>query len=147
MIIDTWAGYARACATQTPVVIRGRRYRVTGLGTCPTGSCTAGPDCPGLLYLHTFDTGPVTLALPAVHLTTGAAGPGEQYRLDIITDPDPAAPTAAVVVYQADGIAAALGQARRLLVAHDGPDDQYGELYQREGEHPGLHLTTVHRGA
>jgi hypothetical protein len=69
-----------------------------------------------------------------------------EFRLDIVTDPDPDAPTA-IVWYRADGIAAAIAQARRFLAAHDGPDDQYGELYQRNGHLADLLLTTIHLGA
>ena len=67
-----------------------------------------------------------------------------QFRLDIVTDPDPDAP-AVIVWFRADGIAAAITQARRFLAAHDGPDDQYGELSQRNGEMADL-LTTLHLG-
>jgi hypothetical protein len=137
----TWAGYATACAEQTPVTIGGRRFRITGLGTCPQGRCTEGPVCPGLLYLHTDDTGTALLALPAVHLATGL----QQYRLEIVTDPDPDTPVA-LIWFRADGIAAAIAQARRLLATLDGPDDQYGELYQRNG-HLTDFLTTLHLGA
>lgn len=137
----TWAGFETACAEQTPVTIGGRRFRVTGLGTCPAGRCTAGRACPGLLYLHTDDTGTALLALPAVHLATGT----EEYRLEIVTDPDPDTPTA-LVWFRADGIAAAIAQARRLLAALDGPADAYGELYQRNGAMADF-LTTIHRGA
>jgi hypothetical protein len=80
--------------------------------------------------------------------TTPAGAVDEQageFRLDIVTDPDPDAPTA-IVFYRADGIAAAIAQARRLLAAHDGPDDQYGELSQRNGDLADF-LTTIHLGA
>jgi len=68
-----------------------------------------------------------------------------EFRLDIVTDPDPDSPTA-IVFYRADGIAAAIAQARRLLAAHDGPDDLYGELSQRNSDRADF-LTTVHLGA
>jgi hypothetical protein len=68
-----------------------------------------------------------------------------EFRLDIVTDPDPDAPTA-IVWYRADAIAAAIAQARRFLAAHDGPDDQYGELSQRNGDLADF-LTTIHLGA
>lgn len=68
-----------------------------------------------------------------------------EFRLDIVTDPDPDAP-AVIVWFRADGIAAAIAQARRFLAAHDGPDDQYGELSQRNGHMADL-LTTLHLGA
>jgi hypothetical protein len=138
---DTWAGFERACAQRSTVTIGGRRFRITGLGTCPDGRCPAGTTCPGLLYLHTDDTGTAMLALPAVHLATGP----EEYRLEIVTDPDPDSP-AAIVWFRADGIAAAIAQARRLLAALDGPGDPYGELYQRNGDLAD-HLTTLHLGA
>ena len=66
-----------------------------------------------------------------------------EFRLDIVTDPD--APTT-IVWFRADGIAAAIAQARRFLAAHDGPEDLYGELYQRNGNR-GDFLTTLHLGA
>ena len=137
----SWADFERACAEGTPVTIDGRRMRVTGLGTCPEGRCTAGPVCPGQIYLHTDDTGPAMPALPPVHLATG----GREYRLEIVTDPDPDTP-AAIVWFRAAGTAAATDQARRLLAALHGPDDQYGELYQRNGD-LAEYLDTVHRGA
>ena len=102
----TWAGFEQACAERTPVTIGGRRFRITGLGTCPDGRCTEGKACPGLLYLHTDDTGAVSLALPAVHPATEQ----QEYRLEIVTDPDPDTP-AALVWFRADGIAAAIAQA------------------------------------
>ncbi len=68
--------------------------------------------------------------------------PRDQYRLEIVTDPDV---EATVVGFDADGIAGALAQARRLLATHDGPGDQYGELYQRNGDRTD-HLATVHLG-
>ncbi|RZU46548.1 hypothetical protein EV385_6622 [Krasilnikovia cinnamomea] len=92
---------------------------------------------------------PIASPLTAKVTPTVPAGPvpaGQQeYRLEIVTDPDPDYP-AAIVWYRASGIAAALSQARRLLAAHDGPDDQYGELYQRNGELAD-YLTTLHQGA
>jgi hypothetical protein len=139
------AGFEQACAEQTPVILGGRRYRITGLGTCPDGQCSTEADCPGLLYLHTDDTGEHALALPAVHLAASFTDPREQYRLEIVTDPDPDVP-AARVVFCADGIAAAIATARRILAAADGPDDQYGELYQRNGQLADF-LTTIHQGA
>jgi hypothetical protein len=142
---DVLAGFERACAQQTPVILGGRRYRVTGLGACPDGHCSTSADCPGLLYLHTDDTGVHALALPAVHLARAFGDQREEYRLEIITDPDPEVP-AALVVFRADGIAAAIATARRILAAVDGPADQYGELYQRNGELADF-LTTIHLGA
>jgi hypothetical protein len=68
-----------------------------------------------------------------------------EFRLDIVTDPDPDAPTA-IIWFRADGIAAAIAQARRFLAAHDGPDDLYGELSQRNGDLADF-LTTIHLGA
>lgn len=142
---DTLAGFEQACAARTPVTIAGRRFRVAGTGTCPPGDCSTGPVCPGLVYLHTDDTGPAALALPAVHVRAG-----EEYRLEIVTDPDPDVP-AVIVWYRADGIAAAIAKARRWLAArpddHGGPGEQYGELYQREDGDLGVHLTTIHLGA
>lgn len=142
---DVLAGFEQACAQQTPVILGGRRYRITGLGTCPDGQCSTAAACPGLLYLHTDDTGEHALALPAVHLAASFADQGEQYRLEIVTDPDPDVP-AALVVFCADGLAAAIATARRLLATVDGPDDQYGELYQRNGNLADF-LTTIHQGA
>jgi hypothetical protein len=139
------AGFEQACAERTPVIIGGRRYRITGIGTCPDGQCSTAAACPGLIYLHTDDTGEHALALPAMHLARTFHDQREQYRLEIVTDPDPDVP-AALVVFCADGIAAAIATARRLLAAVDGPGDQYGELYQRNGDMADF-LTTIHHGA
>ena len=68
-----------------------------------------------------------------------------EFRLDIVTSPEPGDP-AAVVWFKAEWIAEAIEQARRFLAAHQGPDDRYGELYQRNG-HWGDFLTTIHLGA
>ena len=71
----------------------------------------------------------------------------DEFRLQIVTDPDPDPQSPdAVVRFHADGIAAAIAQARRLLAAHDGPADLYGELYQRNGPMADF-LTTIHQGA
>jgi hypothetical protein len=142
---DILAGFERACAEQTPVILGGRRYRITGLGSCPDGHCSTAAACPGLLYLHTDDTGEHALALPAVHLAESFTDQREQYRLEIITDPDPDVP-AALIIFRAHGIAAAIATSRRILAAVDGRGDQYGELYQRNGELADF-LTTIHLGA
>jgi hypothetical protein len=67
-----------------------------------------------------------------------------EFRLHIISDPNPDVP-ATIVFYRADGLAAAIAQGRRFLAAADGPDDRYAELYQRNGNH-GDHLTDIHLG-
>ena len=66
----------------------------------------------------------------------------DEFRLDIVTGPDPDSPTA-VVWFRADGIAAAIAQGRRFLAALD---DQYGELSQRNGDMADF-LTNLHLGA
>ena len=67
-----------------------------------------------------------------------------EFRLDIVTGPDPDDPTA-IVFYRADGIAAAIAQARLFLAAHHGPDNRYGELYQRNSDLAD-YLTDIHLG-
>ena len=81
---------------------------------------------------------------PAPGIPAGAV-PGDEFRLEIITDPDPDTP-AAIVWFHADGIAAAIITARRHLAVHPEPDDAYGELYLRDGT-TAVYLTTLHRGA
>ena len=80
-------------------------------------------------------------AQPAEHLARSVHDQREQYRLEIVIDPDPDVPAALVMFY-----AAGIATARRLLAAVDGPGDQYGELYQRIGEMADF-LTTIHLGA
>lgn len=55
-------------------------------------------------------------------------GTTDEYRLDVITDPDPDNPQA-VIYFMAADMDSACDQAARLLAAADGPDDRYGELY------------------
>jgi hypothetical protein len=100
------------------------------------GKKVAGRDLDG----RTFDEFPVA---PRGFRSPPAR---DEFRLEIVTDPDVPDVSDAVVRFHADGIAAALAQARRLLAAHDGPADQYGELYQRNGDLADF-LTTVHLGA
>ncbi|OJF14473.1 hypothetical protein BG844_09540 [Couchioplanes caeruleus subsp. caeruleus] len=69
----------------------------------------------------------------------------DTFRLEIVTGPDPDS-AAMLAFFTADGIAAAIGQARRLLAAAEGPDDRFGELYVRDGE-LATWLTTLHLGA
>jgi hypothetical protein len=74
--------------------------------------------------------------------TWTATAQGCEFRLDIFVDPD-SETAAAILYYQADGLAAAIAQARRFLAAHPGPDDRYGELHQRHGD-LGDYLADIH---
>jgi hypothetical protein len=82
---------------------------------------------------------------PGVAPARGFAEQDGEFQLDIITGPEPDDP-AAVVWFRACSTAAAIEQARRFLVAHLGPDDRYGELYQRDGDLAEF-VDTIHLGA
>ena len=65
--------------------------------------------------------------------TAAADGAGE-FLLDIVTEQDGEPVTVAVVWFTAFTTTAAIGQARRLVAAHDGPPGRFGELYARRGD-------------
>jgi hypothetical protein len=71
---------------------------------------------------------------------------GSEYRLDVVTDPEPDQPQA-VLYFTAAGIDPAFRQASRLLVAVDGPTDRYGELYADDGSGHAVHVDTIHLAA
>ena len=61
-----------------------------------------------------------------------AADRASEFLLDIVTaDTDE---PVAVVWFTAFTTAAAIGQARRFVAAHDGPPGRFGELYARHGD-------------
>jgi predicted kinase len=97
-----------------------------------------GPVIRGLHLQHLVGILPTT-----VHLAPDQQG--DEYRVDIITGPDPDSPSA-VVWFRAPTVAAAVTCARIYLDAHDGPDDRYAELLLRRGE-TAEYLTDVHLGA
>jgi putative hydrolase of HD superfamily len=101
-------------------------------------------DFPLLLQLYQDLVDQVLLAAATPRRVVATASPGAEFRLDIVTGPDPDDP-AGVVWFRAESIDAANAQARRFLTAHRGPDDRYGELYQRNGD-LGDYLTTIHLG-
>ncbi|WP_018255979.1 hypothetical protein [Salinispora mooreana] len=70
-------------------------------------------------------------------------GATDEYRLDIITDPDPDNPQA-IAYYTAADMDAACDQAALLLAAVDGPADRYAELYVHDGDGTALHCDTIH---
>ncbi|MEU6077588.1 hypothetical protein [Micromonospora sp. NPDC047074] len=73
-------------------------------------------------------------------------GTTDEYRLDVVTDPEPDTPQA--VTYftaTATDLDAACRQAQRLLDAVDGPADRYGELYAHDGVGTALYCDTIHR--
>ncbi|MEU9509928.1 MULTISPECIES: hypothetical protein [unclassified Micromonospora] len=72
------------------------------------------------------------------------AGTTDEFRLDIVTDPEPDNP-AAVVYFTAPGVDAACRQAQRLLGAVEGPADRYGELYTHDGDGTAVYCDTIHR--
>ncbi|MGC4808618.1 hypothetical protein [Micromonospora sp. DT233] len=67
----------------------------------------------------------------------------DEYRLDVVTDPDVDSPQA-VTYFTAADVDAASYQAVRLLAAVDGPDDRYGELYAHDGDGNAVHCDTIH---
>ncbi|WP_431913698.1 hypothetical protein [Micromonospora carbonacea] len=74
---------------------------------------------------------------------TTVAATTDEYRLDVVTDPEPDNP-AAVVYFTAADLDAACRQAQRLLDAVDGPADRYGELYVHDGDGTAVHCDTIH---
>lgn len=67
----------------------------------------------------------------------------DEYRLDVVCDPEPDTPQA-VVYFTAGDMDAACHQAARLLAAVDGPADRYGELYAHDGAGTALYCDTIH---
>ncbi|MFY1621602.1 hypothetical protein ACN268_00190 [Micromonospora sp. WMMD735] len=74
---------------------------------------------------------------------TTVAATTDEYRLDVVTDPDVDNPQAVTYFTAADGDTAC-HQAVRLLAAVDGPDDRYGELYVHDGDGNAVHYDTIH---
>lgn len=74
---------------------------------------------------------------------TYVTGSTDEYRLDVVTDPEPDNPQA-VIYFTADDVEAAERQAQRLLAAVDGPEDRYGELYVHDGDGAAVYCDTVH---
>ncbi|MFG1955400.1 hypothetical protein [Micromonospora sp. NPDC048830] len=74
---------------------------------------------------------------------TYVVGATDEYRLDVVTDPEPDNPQA-VVYYTATDVNAACRQAEKLLAAIDGPTDRYGELYVHDGDGIALYCDTIH---
>lgn len=70
-------------------------------------------------------------------------GATDEYRLDIVTDPEPDSPQT-VAYFMAITMDAACQQAQRLLAAADGPDDRYGELYVHDGTGVAVYCDTIH---
>lgn len=70
-------------------------------------------------------------------------GTTDEYRLDVVTDPEPDNPQA-VVYFTADDVDAAARQAEQLLAAVNGPDDRYGELYVHDGDGTAVYCDTIH---
>ena len=69
---------------------------------------------------------------PAWPAGTAAAGAAGEFLLDIVTEQ--ADEPVAVVWFTAFTTAAAIGQARRFVAAHDGPAGRFGQLYARRGD-------------
>ncbi|MEV0216494.1 hypothetical protein [Micromonospora sp. NPDC050695] len=74
---------------------------------------------------------------------TAVLGTTDEYRLDIVTDPEPDNPQA-VSYFTASDPETASRQAMRLLAAVDGPADRYGELYAHDGDSGAVHFETIH---
>jgi hypothetical protein len=70
-------------------------------------------------------------------------GTTDEYRLDVVTDPEPDTPQF-VTYFTAVDLDAACRQAQRLLDAIDGPTDRYGELYAHDGDGTALYCDTIH---
>jgi hypothetical protein len=73
-------------------------------------------------------------------MTMATAG---EYRLDVVTDPEPDDPQA-VHYFAALDLDAACRTAAWLLADVDGPDDRYGELYADNGTGSAIHCDTIH---
>ncbi|KXK59815.1 hypothetical protein AWW66_22255 [Micromonospora rosaria] len=67
----------------------------------------------------------------------------EEYRLDIVTDPDPDTPLD-IAYFTAVDADAAVRCAQYLLTTAAGPDDRYGELYVHTGTDRAVHYDTIH---
>ena len=65
--------------------------------------------------------------------------------MEIFNDPDPDTP-AAILWFKAPSLNAAIAHAHRFLATHPGPDDQFGELYQRDGD-LAMFIDSIHLGA
>ncbi|WP_047892791.1 hypothetical protein [Micromonospora sp. RV43] len=74
---------------------------------------------------------------------TFVVGTTDEYRLDVVTDPEPDNPQA-VTYFTAGDVDAAARQAQKLLAAVDGPEDRYGELYAHDGDGTAVHCDTIH---
>ncbi|MEU8024644.1 hypothetical protein AB0B88_20785 [Micromonospora haikouensis] len=74
---------------------------------------------------------------------TTVATTTDEYRLDVVTDPDVDNPQSVTYFVAAD-VDTASRQAGRLLAAVDGPDDRYGELYVHDGDGTAVHCDTIH---
>jgi len=74
---------------------------------------------------------------------TYVMGTTDEYRLDVVTDPEPDTPQA-VTYFTAADVDAACRQAQRLLAAVDGPADRYGELYAHDGDGTAVYCDTIH---
>jgi hypothetical protein len=74
---------------------------------------------------------------------TYVTGTTDEYRLDVVTDPEPDNPQA-VIYFTAADVEAAERQASRLLAAVDGPEDRYGELYAHDGDGTAVYCDTIH---
>ena len=71
---------------------------------------------------------------PAWPAGTAAADGAGEFLLDIVTEQDGEPVTVAVVWFTVFTTAAAIGQARRYVAAHDGPPGRFGQLYTRHGD-------------
>ncbi|TDB80208.1 hypothetical protein [Micromonospora sp. KC721] len=67
----------------------------------------------------------------------------DEYRLDVVTDPEPDNPQA-VIYFTAADVDVATGQAEQMLAAVNGPDDRYGELYVHDGDDTAVYCDTIH---
>ncbi|SCL43871.1 hypothetical protein GA0070606_0063 [Micromonospora citrea] len=74
---------------------------------------------------------------------TYVTGTTDEYRLDVVNDPEVDTPQT-VVYFTARDIDAACRQAQRLLDAVDGPADRFGELYVHDGDGTALYCDTIH---
>ncbi|WP_027660825.1 hypothetical protein [Salinispora fenicalii] len=70
-------------------------------------------------------------------------GATDEYRLDIVCDPDPDNPQA-IAYFTSANMDSAYHQAARLLAAVDGPADRYGELYAHDGTGVAVYCDTIH---
>ncbi|MFI7074935.1 hypothetical protein [Micromonospora sediminicola] len=75
--------------------------------------------------------------------TTYVTDTTDEYRLDVVTEPELDDPQA-VIYFTANGVDTAERQAQRMLAAVNDPADRYGELYVHDGDGTAVYCDTIH---